>query len=90
MSSRDTYISSIATAHASATTGGITFNTGATVAPARNATTWSVASAKAAFANGDITASQYFSVLNAIEGWRQSQIQSARDTLRSTGDLAPL
>lgn len=89
MTARDTYQTSVATAHASATVGGISNLPGAPSLPG-NQTTWSVVSARAAFAAGQITVSQLFSALNAIEGWRQSQIQSARDTLRSTGDLAPL
>lgn len=89
MTSRDTYNSSIATAQATINSG-VTPNTSATVAPVRNNTTWSYASAKAAFAAGDITVSQYFNVLNFLENWRQNQIEVAKATLRSTGDLFPL
>jgi hypothetical protein len=90
VTNRDTYASSVVSAHKSAEAGGITFNTGATVAPPGNSTTWSRASARVALANGSITQSQFVTVMQSITGWEQTQIDNARDTLRATGDTLPV
>jgi hypothetical protein len=74
-------------AHTNAETGGISNLPG--LAPPRNATTWHRAGARVALANGDLTASQFVSVMNAIAGWEQAQINVARDTLKNSGDYAP-
>jgi hypothetical protein len=75
------------TAHTSAEFAGITFNTGATVAPVGNMTTWSRQSAKAALAGGAITQAQFVSVMGAIATWEQTQVNNARATLQATGDV---
>jgi hypothetical protein len=89
LSARSVYEAAAGTAHGSAETGGITFNTGATVAPTGNMTTWSRASAKAALVSGAITQPQFVSVMLAIAMWEQEQISAAKSTLRASGDLAP-
>ena len=53
--SNATSIATLKTAHTAAETGGVTFNTGATVAPLGNSTTWSRASARSAYASGAIS-----------------------------------
>jgi hypothetical protein len=87
MGIRDTFNSSVASNHASAEVGGITFGTGATV---RNQTTWSRASAKAALANADITQSQFISLMQAISSWEEAQNGNAKATLRNGGDSFPV
>jgi len=87
---RDTYYTSVSSNHASAETGGITFNTAATVTPPGNATTWSRQSARVALGNGGITQSQFVAVMLAISGWEQSQNSLAKATLRSNSDFAPV
>jgi hypothetical protein len=82
-----TTIATVKSNHASAETGGITFNTGATLAPVGNATTWSRASARAALAAGGITQSQFVSVMQAIASWESSQNAAAYDSIRGTGML---
>jgi hypothetical protein len=85
MPARDTHNSSVATARASAETGGITFNTGA-MPPPGNAITWSRASARAALGNGSITASQFVAVMGAMK----AQNSLAKATLRNGGDSFPV
>ena len=89
MTARDTYNSSVTNNHSSAEFGGITFNTGATVAPPANATTWSRQSARAALASGAITQNQFVAVMGAISSWEENQNGLAKSTLRGTGDSAP-
>jgi hypothetical protein len=89
LTARDTFNSSIASNHGSAEFGGITFNTGATVAPAGNATTWSRATARAALGSGAITQAQFVAVMSAISNWEENQNGLAKSTLRGTGDSAP-
>jgi hypothetical protein len=80
-----TTIASVKSNHVSAETGGITFNTGATVTLPGNQTTWSRASAGVALANGQITQSQFVSVIGAIATWEQAQNGAAYDSIRGTG-----
>jgi hypothetical protein len=89
MTARDTFNASVAANHVSAETAGIAFNTGATVAPPGNATTWSRVSARAALASGAISQSQFVTVMGAISGWEQAQNGSAKSVLRATGDVGP-
>jgi len=90
MTARDTYNSSVASNHASAEVGGITFSAGATVATVRNQTTWSRVSAKAAVANGDITQSQFVYLMQTISSWEEGQNSNAKATLRNSGDNFPV
>jgi hypothetical protein len=87
MGARETYNSSVASNHASAETGGITFNTGATVTPPGNATTWSRASARAALGAGSITQAQYVAVMGAISSWEEAQNTNAKATLRASDNF---
>jgi hypothetical protein len=86
LSARSVYEAAAGTAHSSAEVAGITFNTGATVSPVGNMTTWSRASAKAALASGAITQAQFVSIMQAIATWEQAQVNNARATLAATGD----
>jgi len=86
------YTASVQAAETAARNGGVTFNSGAVpavsnYAPLTNGTvTWSIASAQSALSAGAISQGQYNSIVRAIEGWRQEQINMAKDTLgRSTG-----
>jgi hypothetical protein len=88
VTARSTYEAVAATAHSAAHLGGVTPNTGATVAPG-NSGTWSHASANAALAAGSITASQFVSVMNFLTNYEQVQIQNTKDVLRNTVDNAP-
>jgi hypothetical protein len=80
-----TTIATVKSNHVAAETGGITFNTGATVTPPGNATTWSRASAKAALSSGAISQSQFVSVMGAIASWESAQNSAAYDSIRGTG-----
>jgi hypothetical protein len=89
MTARSTYEAVAATAHTAAEFGGVTPNTGATVAPVGNATTWSRSSAKSALASGSLTQAQFISVMNFLANYEQEQVSAAKSVLRNTGDLAP-
>jgi hypothetical protein len=78
MTARTVFEAAVVTAHNTAVFGGVTPNTGATVAPAGNMTTWSRASAESARAAGTITQSQYVSVMNYLATWEETQIGNAR------------
>ena len=84
MTARSTYATSVATANTSATTSGIS---NLSIPTVDNQTTWSLQTAQAELAAGVITQKQYVAIVNAIAGWWQSQVQAAKDTLRSTGDV---
>jgi hypothetical protein len=71
--SNATSISTLKTAHTAAEVGGVTFNTGAVPAPLGNATTWSRASARAAYSAGPINQTQFNAVMNALEVYEQTQ-----------------
>jgi hypothetical protein len=88
VTARSTYEAVAATAHTTASFGGVTPSTGATVATL-NSGTWARASAEAARASAAITQSQYISVMNFLANYEQVQIQNAKDVLRGTGDNAP-
>jgi len=81
---RQTYANSVASAFTEATTGGIS---NLSIATVDNQTTWSLQNAAVERNNGTITQAQYVAIVNAIAAWEQSQIQAAKDTLRSTGDV---
>ena len=86
--SNATSISTLKTAHTAAEVGGVTFNTGATVAALGNSTTWSRYAARAAYASGQINQTQFNEVMNALLAvYEQTQYQSARDTEGSTGSI---
>jgi hypothetical protein len=89
LTARDTFNSSVTSNHGSAEFGGITFNTGATVAPPGNATTWSRSTARAALGSGAITHAQFVAVMGAISNWEENQNGLAKSTLRGTLDTAP-
>jgi len=80
------YTASVQAAETAVRTGGVTFNAGAVPSAGNGGTTWSIASAQAALSAGTISQGQYISITKALEGWRQEQINMAKDTLgRSTG-----
>jgi hypothetical protein len=85
--SNATSISTLKTAHTAAEVGGVTFNTGATVAPLGNSTTWSRSAARSAYASGAISQASFNSVMNALAVYEATQYQSARDTEGSTGSI---
>jgi hypothetical protein len=89
MTARDTYAASVATAHTSAQTGSIAGLPGAP-ALTGNLGGWSRVAAIAALASGAIVQAQFVSLMQALASWESSQIQAAKDTLRATGDVAPV
>jgi hypothetical protein len=88
MTARDDYIASVKTAHVAAEVAGITPNTGATVTPTGNLTSWSRVSARAALAAGSITQSQFVSVMHFLTMIEQVQVTAAKDVLRAAGEIA--
>jgi hypothetical protein len=94
MTSRDTYISSVSANHTNAEHAGISLAAGQNLPGAPtlpgNATAWSRDVARAAFANGTITQSQFVAALQAIASWEQAQNSLAKATLRATGDVNPV
>jgi hypothetical protein len=88
MTARDTYATSVATAHTSAQTGGIASLPGAPTPPG-NIASWSRQSAAAAANAGTISQAQYVTIVTAIAGWEGCQIANARSTLQATGDVGP-
>jgi hypothetical protein len=87
MASNSTSVATLKSAHTAAEVGGVTFNTGAVLAPLGNATTWSRTSARAAYASGSITQSAFNQIMNALEVYEQVSYQSARDQEGSSGML---
>jgi hypothetical protein len=85
--SNSTSISTLATAHTAAETGGVTFNTAAVQSPLGNATTWSRASARAAYGAGQITQGAFNAIMNALSNYERVQYLAARDSEGSTGVL---
>ena len=76
-------ISTVKSTQAAVETGGVSGLPGVP-SPVGNATTWSRASATTALANGSITQGQYNSVMKALEVYKQTQVDNARDALRMT------
>jgi hypothetical protein len=77
--SNATSISTLATAHTAAETGGVTFGTGAVQAPLGNATTWSRSSARVAFGSGLISQGAFNAIMNALSNYERTQYQAARE-----------
>jgi hypothetical protein len=80
-----TYISTAKTEHTNVEFAGVAPNTGATVTPPGNATTWSHTSAEAARASGAITQAQYVSVRLYLTNHEQETCSQARDTNNLSG-----
>jgi hypothetical protein len=78
MTARDTYISSVNSAHNSAQGDNIAQTAlPDAVAPPGNATGWSLTSAANAANAGKITQAQYVALVNSIAAWEQTQISIA-------------
>jgi hypothetical protein len=77
--SNATSISTLKTAHNAADFAGVTFNTGAVLAPLGNATTWSRYSARAAYSSGLISQGAFNQIMNALQVYEATQYQQARD-----------
>jgi hypothetical protein len=76
-------ISTVKSTQTAVETGGVSGLPGAP-SPVGNATTWSRLSATVALANGSITQGQYNSVMKALEVYKQTQVDNARDPVRGT------
>jgi hypothetical protein len=85
--SNATSISTLKSAHVAADVGGVTFNTGAVLAPLGNSTTWSRASARTAYGAGLISQGAFNQIMNALENYESTTYMAARDQEGSTGSI---
>ena len=85
--SNSTVVSTVKSTTAAVETGNITGLAGVPTPPG-NQTGWSHASATTALAAGSITQGQYNSVMKALEVYKQTQIDNARDTAGVRGTSA--
>jgi hypothetical protein len=84
MSSNTTSISSLKSAHVAAEVGGVSGLAGVPTPPG-NQTTWSRASARAAYSAGLINQTAFNEVMNALKTYEEVSYQSARDAEGSSG-----